>query len=260
MDSDDCADSVYKTTIVHALPKPDYSFVSPTCDSLTQFTDLSTPGSGVISSWTWNFGDGSPIQTIVPPASGNTTHVFDVPGTYRVVLKVTNNFGCNDTMSQLVTKSSCISASFIQSISGACTNASVTFTDNSQPVTLIRGWHWTFGDGTDTIYQRHSNKIRHTYTKFGTYLVQLVISAVVSGQTFTDTAKSTVTINQAPETQFSTNPVCLNKITLFQDMTNTFGETSQVGNGILAILLQGITISRPCPILHTSTLLQEHMM
>jgi PKD repeat protein len=222
-DSDDCADSVYKTTIIHALPKPDYSYVSPPCDSLTQFTDLSTPGSGVISSWTWDFGDGSPIQTIVPPASGNTTHVFDVPGTYRVVLKVTNSFGCNDTMSQLVTRPSCISASFIQSISGACTNAPVIFTDNSQPVSLIKGWHWTFGDGTDTIYQRYSNKIRHTYTNSGTYLVQLVIRAVVSGQIFTDTAKSTVTINQAPETQFSANPVCLNKITLFHDLTNTFG-------------------------------------
>lgn len=222
-DSDNCADSVYKTTIVHALPKPAYSYVSLPCDSLTQFTNLSTPGSGVITSWTWNFGDGSPIQTIVPPASGNVTHVFDVPGSYNVVLKVTNSFGCNDTSSQLVTKPSCISASFIQSTSGTCSDASVTFTDNSQPENQINIWHWTFGDGTDTIYNSYSHKIRHTYTNPGTYLVQLVISAVVSGETFTDTTKGTLTINQAPVTQFSANPVCLNKITMFKDLTNTFG-------------------------------------
>ena len=91
-DSDNCADSVYQTTLVHALPKPDYSFVSQPCDSLTSFIDQSSAGSGVISNWTWNFGDGSPVQTIVPPASGNTTHIFDAIGNYRVGLKVTNKF------------------------------------------------------------------------------------------------------------------------------------------------------------------------
>jgi PKD repeat protein len=50
-----------------------------------------------------------------------------------------------------------------------------------------------------------------------------MIRAGVSGQTFTDTATSMVIINQAPEAKFSAVPVCLNKITLFKDMTNTFG-------------------------------------
>jgi PKD repeat protein len=222
-DSDNCADSVYKTTVVHALPKPGYSYVSPPCDSLTIFTDMSSAGSGTISSWSWNFGDGSPDQIIIAPGPGNTTHVFDLPGTYRVSLKVTNSFGCSDTLSQLVKRPSCISASFIQSVPEACTNASVTFTDNSQPVNQIQEWQWTFGDKNDTVYTKYSMKISHTYKNPGIYKVQLVISAIVSGQTFTDTATSMVTINQAPETQFSAVPVCLNKITLFKDLTNTFG-------------------------------------
>jgi PKD repeat protein len=222
-DSDYCTDSVYRTTIVHALPKPGYSFVSPPCDSLTSFTDLSDPGSGMLSSWTWNFGDGSPDQIITAPGPGNTTHVFDIPGNYRVGLKVNNSFGCSDTLSRLIKRPSCISAGFIQSIPGACTKASVTFTDNSQPVNQISDWHWIFGDGTDTVYTRYSIQIRHTFINSGTYSIRLIISAIVSQQTFTDTAMSMVTINQAPEAQFSADPVCLNKITLFKDQSNTFG-------------------------------------
>jgi PKD repeat protein len=222
-DSDDCVDSVFKTTLVRTLPKPGYSYLSPPCDSLTRFTDLSAPEGGTISSWTWNFGDGSPDKIIPAPGPGNTTHVYALPGKYRVVLKVSNSLGCSDTVSQLVIRPSCITAAFIQSIPGGCTNASVTFTDNSQPVKEIDGWHWTFGDGSDTIYSKYSMKIRHTYTSPGTYNVQLVISAVISGETFTDTATSQVTIKQSPVAQFLADPVCLDKITLFRDQTNTFG-------------------------------------
>ena len=222
-DSDNCADSIYQTTLVHALPKPDYSFVSQPCDSLTSFIDQSSAGSGVISNWTWNFGDGSPVQTIVPPASGNTTHIFDAIGNYRVGLKVTNSFGCYDTISQMVGKLSCISASFIQNVPGACTNASVIFTDNSQPVNQVSSWHWIFGDGTDTTYTKYSHEIRHTYTNSGDYYVRLLITAIVDGHTFADTAKGMLTINHAPEALFSANPVCLNKATTFKDLSINYG-------------------------------------
>jgi PKD repeat protein len=224
-DSDNCADSVYKTIVVRTLPKPNYTYLSPPCDSVTRFTDQSGTTGGTIASWTWDFGDGSPDQIITAPGPGSTTHVYAVPGSYRVVLKVTNSFGCSDTLSQLVKRPSCIVAGFVQNVPGACTNASVTFTDNSQPVNQITGWHWTFGDGadTDTIYTHYSRKIRHTYTSPGIYNVKLVISAVVSGQTFTDTATSQVSIIQSPEVQFLAGAACLNKITLFKDQTNTFG-------------------------------------
>ncbi len=221
--SDNCVDSVYRTVVVHALPKPDYSFVSPPCDSLTLFMDMSSAGSGTISSWIWNFGDGSPVQTIVAPGSGNTTHVYNIPGTYRVSLKVTNNFGCADTMSRLVERPACINASFSQSVPGACANSPVIFTDNSTPVSQINQWHWTFGDGVDTVYTKYALTIRHTYANSGTFQVQLTIRAGVSGQTFTDTAIRMVTINKSPETQFSAVPVCLNRVTIFKDLTDTFG-------------------------------------
>jgi PKD repeat protein len=221
-DSDNCGDSIYQTTIIHALPKPGYSFVSQPCDSLTSFIDQSSAGSGIISSWKWNFGDGSPIQIICSPSSGSTNHTFDATGNYTVGLKVTNSFGCYDTISQMVGKLSCVSASFLQNVSGACTNASVIFTDSSQPINQVSSWHWIFGDGTDTTYTRYSHEIRHIYTNSGDYSVRLLVTAVVYGHSYTDTAKGMITINHAPEALFSVNPVCLNKATMFIDLTNTY--------------------------------------
>lgn len=222
--SDNCVDSVYRTVTVHALPAPSFAYVAPPCDTLTLFTDQSTAGSGSIVSWSWNFGDGSPVQNIFPPNTGNTNHVYNNPGIYRVSLKVTNSYGCSDTVSRVVTRPSCIAAAFIESV-GACSNTPVVFTDHSAPVTQINQWHWSFGDGLDTVYTHYANHIRHTYAASGTYAVQLVIRAGVSGQTFTDTATRIVTISGSPETQFSAVPVCLNEITLFNDQTNTFGTT-----------------------------------
>ena len=91
------------------------------------------------------------------------------------------------------------------------------------PVNQINQWYWTFGDGLDTLYTKFASTIMHTYANSGTYQVQLTISAGVSGQTFTDTATRIVAISKSPESQFTADPVCLNKITLFKDMTDNFG-------------------------------------
>lgn len=222
-DSDNCVDSIYKTVFVRSLPKPDYSFVSPPCDTITHFTDLSSTGTGTISSWIWNFGDGSPMQIIQAPGPGNITHVFDLPGIYRVGLTVTNTFGCSDTMSQLVTRPSCISAIFDQSSPVACVNSPVIFTDNSLPINQINSWHWYLGDGFDTAYTHYSHSFRHVFTSSGTFQVKLVIKTSVSGQTFTDSTTRMVTISLSPETQFSANSACINQNNLFKDLTNTFG-------------------------------------
>jgi PKD repeat protein len=91
------------------------------------------------------------------------------------------------------------------------------------PANQINQWHWTFGDGSDTIYTNYTHAIRHTFAFSGVYQVRLIIRAGVSGQNFTDTANSIITINSAPQVQFSAGSVCFNQITLFKDQTNPFG-------------------------------------
>lgn len=60
------------------------------------FTDTSS-NSPVITAWSWNFGDGSPLVT-----TQNPTHVFSAAGTYSVVLTVTRG-GSGTTTSSATT-------------------------------------------------------------------------------------------------------------------------------------------------------------
>ena len=70
------------------------------CEDIeVEFTDMTDPNGGTITSWLWNFGD---------PASGvfdtstmqNPTHIFTNPGTYHISLEVTNNGTCSNTYEQ----------------------------------------------------------------------------------------------------------------------------------------------------------------
>jgi PKD repeat protein len=221
--SDNCADSVYRTVVVHALPAPDYSVVSPPCDNLTTFTDISSAGNGTISSWSWNFGDGTPVQTIFAPGPGNTSHVYDFPGTYLVSLRVTDNNECADILTKPVERPACIISSFIQADPGACSGSPVTFTDNSTPVNQINHWLWDFGDGSDTSYFSYSGTVQHSFSVPGNYNVILTIYAGINGQSFMDTTGAQVSVKQSPLVSFSGTTACLNQINIFRDQSNTFG-------------------------------------
>ena len=57
------------------------------------FTDTSVYSTGTITSWKWNFGDGSPTVT-----TKNPVHTYVTPGNYNVTLIITGSGGCNDTL------------------------------------------------------------------------------------------------------------------------------------------------------------------
>ena len=59
--------------------------------SSVAFIDQSIPGSGAITSWHWNFGDGTTSD------STNPIHIYTDTGSFNVTLIVTNANGCRDT-------------------------------------------------------------------------------------------------------------------------------------------------------------------
>ncbi len=70
----------------------DFDYSGGICGSKTvQFQDLSTAINGVITGWTWDFGDGSTAMT------ANPSHTYANYGTYRVILTVTTRQGCEDS-------------------------------------------------------------------------------------------------------------------------------------------------------------------
>ena len=95
-----CGDSI--VTIIRIPFKPIANFSrsdSFQCvsDPLVLFTDLSTPGDTQITRWNWKF-----IPTASTSSLQNPTFDFTAPGTYNVLLTVTDSIGCSDSISKPV--------------------------------------------------------------------------------------------------------------------------------------------------------------
>lgn len=135
-------------------PSTDFSFQA---NGLTvNFLDAS---SGNPTSWTWDFGDGSPTNN-----EQNPVHTYTAAGTFTVSLTTVNEVGSN-TANKLVTVSlgEPPTVDFDFQVDGF----DVTFLDTSSggPTT----WDWDFGDGNSSSLQNPT----HTYAAAGTFAVRL---------------------------------------------------------------------------------------
>jgi PKD repeat protein len=132
----------------------------------TQFTDLSFNGA---TSWSWDFGDGSALDT-----SQNPIHTFASAATYDVSLVATNNVGSGTLaitsyINAVDASLPPVAAFSVDTLRGA-TALSVTFTDNSTESPTA--WFWDFGDGvTDTA----QNPV-HIYSISGKHTVTLTVT------------------------------------------------------------------------------------
>lgn len=190
-------------------------FIPYDCDSLTaafstvlsgltgSFTDLSTAGGvGVISSWSWNFGDPS-SGTNDTSTLQNPAHTFTGPGTYTVCLIVGGGMAgtvlsCYDTICQTITVTDpCDSllAAFTFTGSGLVFNFTHASTMGSGGT--ITNWSWDFGDppsgGNNTSNLQNPS---HTFSGAGTYNVCLIVFATNAAGTLAchDTICQTITV------------------------------------------------------------------
>jgi gliding motility-associated-like protein len=169
------------TVIVHPLPTSNFSFTIPSCETRTiSFTDLSVPNVGSLTTWTWNFGDGSPPVTINAPASPNISHTFATAGTYNVLLVVTNDKGCvSVTPAQPVTIHSRPLAGYI--IPEVClTDTYAQFIDTSSVSApdIITAWQWNFGDPVSgPLNVSTLQNPQHSYSAVGPYNVELIVTS-----------------------------------------------------------------------------------
>jgi PKD repeat protein len=132
------------------------------------FTDLST-GYG-ISSWQWNFGDGTANSTLPNPQH---TYGKNAAGWRTVTLTVTNDGGsstCQKVNYINVRLPPAPTADFTMSPEQGTAPLQVTFTDRSTGSPT--GWQWDFGDGHTSAQQNPIN----TYARAGNYTVTLIAS------------------------------------------------------------------------------------
>ncbi len=175
-DDDDTDDSASKEITISepANEGPNASFSyspnSPTTEDTIDFADDSTDPDGNISSWSWDFGDGS-TSTLQNPS-----HNYTSSGTYTVYMTVEDDDGDSDTVTKDISVSSPNSqptASFSYSPSSPTTEDTVQFTDESSDSDgSITSWDWSFGDYSSSTQKDPS----HSYNSSGTYTVELTVT------------------------------------------------------------------------------------
>lgn len=200
-----CTDTISQVITVNPTPVAAFSNTAQCFVDSVYFTDGSSISSGNISGWSWNFGDpaSSPNNT---SSLQNPWHSFSASGTFTVTLIVTSNFGCSDTISQVLTVSPKPITSF--SVTTVCRGDSATFTDLSTGTPV--SWNWNFGDATSSTLQNPS----HSYSLTGTYTVTLIVGTAFG---CSDTISLTINVYPAPIAVFSNSAQCFIDSVYFTD-------------------------------------------
>jgi gliding motility-associated-like protein len=216
------------TQIVHviALPIVNFNTSLPACESKdVTFTDISSTVEGTIVKWIWNFGDGTAIEE--KNSATPFTHTFLVSGTYKVMLKVITDKGCESIAFEknvLINPlpivnfgipEICIRDSFAQ------------FTDSS---TIADGsalsYSWDFGNPVSgSLNSSILKNPTHKYTIAGTYQVSLTVTSA-SG-CVNKLVKSFQVSGAVPKADF----VVLNSTQLCSNQEVVFRNTSTVDFG-----------------------------
>lgn len=169
--SNACKDTLYNSVPVTIYgPTAKFNAVnSYYCSGTTvDFVDSSfTDGIHSINNYLWNFGDG----TTANYANGPFSHLYNVGGNMTVILKVTDNYGCVDSLlkTNAVTVSKSIAA-FTESDTALCPGLDIAFVSQSTGNNL--SYQWDFGDGGVSAIE---NPV-HNYPLEGTYTVKLHVS------------------------------------------------------------------------------------
>jgi PKD repeat protein len=184
----DYTKTVSKTIIVLAPITVGFSY-SPANPVVGQDVQFSNTSTGSITSYSWNFGDGS-TSTLKDPV-----HKYSAAGNFTVTLTATNAKG-SKSKSQTITVNQSLSPSFSYSPASPYAGQTVQFTDNSSGNPTSRSWD--FGDGSVSSLQNPT----HAYSSAGTYTVTLTASNSLE----TKTASKTINVKAVIQADFTYSP------------------------------------------------------
>ncbi|MBM3432068.1 MAG: PKD domain-containing protein [Bacteroidetes bacterium] len=235
--------------VIHS--KPLAGFINPeVCliDTYAQFTDTSSVASpSAVNNWNWDFGD---------PTSGanntsslqNPQHSYLALGSYPVVLIVTSNQGCKDTVNQtlIVNGSFPVSNFSINNTNNLCANDSISITNLSTVLPGVITKVEIFWDDVaqPTVVEIDQNPTpgkvyKHKYPNFQSPLSKTynIRYRSYSGGVCSNDKVLPITINAAPKVQFNPIPnICLDappyQITQASEIGGVPGSLLFTGPGI----------------------------
>jgi gliding motility-associated-like protein len=139
------------------------------CDSGRVFFSDSSIANEPITSYLWNFGDGT-TSTLKNPS-----HLYTQTGNYPISLQVTTVHGCRDTIENVAPLR--IVSSPVAGIEGdtaACVPALLNFNGLllNQDTSVLQ-WRWDFGNNTNSLLK---DPAPVTYQQAGNYQVKLILT------------------------------------------------------------------------------------
>ncbi|HWB62818.1 MAG TPA: PKD domain-containing protein [Chitinophagales bacterium] len=198
-------------------------------------TDSSITVHGPVTMWTYNFGD----QAILH--SADTCHRYTAPGTFNIQQKVTDTYGCTDSITKSVLIYATPFAQFRLTDTVQCSNKPLCVIDLSTSTVPITNWAWNFGDNSTTSGQ---NPPCHSYTTplQAVYNVSLVVT---DQDNCTDTALIPVSMHIAPTADFEWSESC-------ETDSMPFISTSTVGSSPLISCAWTFWLGAPNPFIDSN--------
>jgi gliding motility-associated-like protein len=171
------------TVVVYPPVTPNFTFtVHPGCEQDTvYFTNTSTGA----TSYSWNFGDGTPAVTTTNPM-----HIFSTHAVQNVTL--TAYFAiCSNSITEHPNTSHDVTAAFTPVLDTICAGQNSTMVDGSSATyqgnpAPIASYLWDFGDGTTSTTPGTTPAPGHQYNTAGIYDVVLTVTDAIGCQSFTD--------------------------------------------------------------------------
>jgi gliding motility-associated-like protein len=204
-----CRDTTRK--IIQVFPQPLSNFTIAPGSGCGPLTVNFSPALGAIS-YTWNYGDGSPISNATnPPHTFTNTGTADL--TFTITLSTTNAFGCIGSSSGITQVFGKPVANFIFTPNAGCTPLVVTYSNTSL---LNNTNNWQFGNGLSSTNIDPSvtftNASGQALKVFTTKLV------VTSTKGCKDSVSKQLTILGQPKSAFDLDtPACAPKVIKFQN-------------------------------------------
>jgi PKD repeat protein len=178
-----------------------YSPTEPEVRDVIEFTDNSIDEDGILTSWYWQFGDGS------VSSDTNPSYQYSHQGTYQVSLTVTDNDGAQNTK----TISISVLSTYVLPVANAGPNREITSGDRinfdassstASEASVIERYQWDFdGDG---VFDAEGMQTSFTYSEKGSFTVLLKVTDDY-GETDIDTCTVLVK-NSVPASQFTFYP------------------------------------------------------
>jgi gliding motility-associated-like protein len=159
-----------------------------------------------VASYAWDWGDGN------TSTGANTTHPYNTPGDYDVMLSITTNGGCTITRSL---------ADAVHITNAGLPAAAFTLTSDSVSICQLmevkfnfagsnhQSFYWDFGDGTTSTLPNPT----HFYNNYGNYTATLNLTG--NGGGCTASAQHSIQVIQPNSSMFNYAPISnCNEITV----------------------------------------------